>query len=277
MPKISVIVPVYNTGKYLKRCIESIISQTFEDIEIICINDGSSDNSLDILNNFALKDNRIRVISRENRGIAFTRNEGLDNSNGEYISFIDSDDFVPSDFLEKLYNQAVKNDADIAVCGITRINAKGKTLTLLKFNGEQTAINFKDKLILCDIPDNGYLWNKIYRRKNLTVRFENGRVFEDILFLPQAIFDANKIVSVPDVSYNYYRHAGTIINSPTQKSSADKDYAQAKMKEFFLDQGIDIAELKSEVKKYKFFGITFFKTVTKCGKTKHILLNFIKF
>ena len=181
------------------------------------------------------------------------------------------------DFLEKLYNTAVKNDADIAVCGITRINSKGKTSSLLKFTDEKTATDFKNKLVLCDIPDNGYIWNKIYRRENLNMRFENGRVFEDILFLPQTIYDANKIVSVPDVSYYYYRHAGTIINSPTPKSLADKDYAQRKMKEFFENYGINITELKSEVRKYKFLGLTFFKTVTKFGRTKHILFNFLKF
>ena len=94
MPKISVIVPIFNVEKYLKECLESIINQTFKDIEIICINDGSTDNSLDILNQYAEKDNRIKVITQSNQGLSAARNTGIKYANGEYISFIDSDDYI---------------------------------------------------------------------------------------------------------------------------------------------------------------------------------------
>ena len=115
MPKVSVIIPVYNTERYLRRCLDSVCNQTLSDIEIICINDCSTDNSLDILKEYADKDKRIKIINfKENKGAAVARNTGIDIVNGEYIGFIDSDDFVDSDFYEKLYNTASENNSDIA-------------------------------------------------------------------------------------------------------------------------------------------------------------------
>jgi len=116
MSKISIIVPVYNVEKYLPQCLDSIINQTFTDFECICVNDGSPDNSLAILNEYAHKDKRIKVISQENRGLSFARNLGLKVVTGKYISFIDSDDFISKDFLEKLLTVAEKENSDIVYC-----------------------------------------------------------------------------------------------------------------------------------------------------------------
>ena len=102
MPKISVIVPVYNVEKYLARCLDSIINQTLADIEIICINDGSTDNSLEILNDYAKKDSRIKIIDQTNAGLSCARNAGMQIAQGEYIGFVDSDDWIDLDFYEKL-------------------------------------------------------------------------------------------------------------------------------------------------------------------------------
>ena len=103
MPKVSVIVPVYNTEKYLPQCLDSIINQTFTDFECICINDGSTDNSLSILEEYAKKDSRIRIISQKNAGLSNVKNVGIKNATGIYITFIDSDDFVSLDYIEKLF------------------------------------------------------------------------------------------------------------------------------------------------------------------------------
>ena len=114
MPKVSVILPIYNVEKYLRKCLDSVINQTFKDIEIICVNDCSLDNSQSIILEYAKKDNRIKIINNEkNSGIGFSRNIGINESSGEYISFIDSDDFVSLDYIEILYSAAVKYDADI--------------------------------------------------------------------------------------------------------------------------------------------------------------------
>ena len=121
MPKISVIIPVYNVERFLKKCLESVINQTLSDLEIICINDGSTDKSLSILNSFAQKDNRIIVINQDNQGQSCARNAGLSIATGKYIGFVDSDDWIDLDFYEKLYNTAKKYNADIAAAGIKRL------------------------------------------------------------------------------------------------------------------------------------------------------------
>ena len=113
MPKVSVIIPVYNTEKYLRRCFDSVVNQTLSDIEIICINDCSTDNSLEILQEYASKDKRIKLIDfKVNKGAAIARNIGIDAATGEYIGFVDSDDFVDLDFYEKLYKKAAETGAD---------------------------------------------------------------------------------------------------------------------------------------------------------------------
>ena len=111
--KVSVIVPVYNVEKYLKDCLDSVVNQTLEDIEIICVNDGSTDNSLAILEEYAEKDSRIKIITQENKGLGGARNTGLYHANGEYISFIDSDDWIELNTFEELYNMSKNLDLDM--------------------------------------------------------------------------------------------------------------------------------------------------------------------
>ena len=119
-PKVSIIVPVYNVENYLIDCLDSLINQTLKEIEIILINDGSTDNSLKIINLYAQYDSRIKIIDQENKGPSSARNRGLDVSQGEFISFIDSDDWIDNDFIEKLYLSALNNNCDIATATIIR-------------------------------------------------------------------------------------------------------------------------------------------------------------
>ena len=116
MTKISAILPVYNVEQYIKDCLDSIINQTMDDIEIICVNDGSLDNSLQVLEKYAQKDARIKIISQENQGQGIARNNGLKIANGEYITFIDPDDWVDVDMFEKMYKSAKKFDSDYVFC-----------------------------------------------------------------------------------------------------------------------------------------------------------------
>ena len=122
MSKVSVIVPVYNTEKYLEKCLNSLINQTLHDIEVICVNDGSTDNSLNILNQYAQKDNRIKIINQENKMQGAARNAGTQIAAGEYIGFVDSDDWIDLDYFEKLYNAATKYNLDIALATNVRIS-----------------------------------------------------------------------------------------------------------------------------------------------------------
>ena len=112
-PKVSIIVPVYKVEKYLRRCLDSILSQTFDDFEVICVNDGSPDNSIDILNEYASRDNRFCVVEQENQGLSMARNNGKKLARGEYIYFLDSDDYIHPQLLEVSYYLAQKYDADL--------------------------------------------------------------------------------------------------------------------------------------------------------------------
>ena len=128
MTKLSVIIPVYNVEEYLNECLDSITNQTLEGIEIICIDDGSTDNSPNLLKEYQKKDQRIKIITKENGGQATARNLGIKEAHGEYIAFIDSDDFIEPEMLEKLYTKAKNNNLDIAMCKIATYNNQTKEI-----------------------------------------------------------------------------------------------------------------------------------------------------
>ena len=113
MVKVSIIVPVYNVENYIERCLKSLVNQTLKDIEILIINDGTPDNSIEICEKYAKNDNRIKIFNKENEGLGLTRNYGIERATGEYIAFVDSDDYVTLDMCENLYNAAIENNADI--------------------------------------------------------------------------------------------------------------------------------------------------------------------
>ncbi len=121
-PIISVIIPVYNTEEYLPRCLDSILNNTYKNLQVICVNDGSVDNSLRILNEYASKDSRVLVIDKENEGVSVARNVGLEYAQGEYISFIDSDDWIHNNYFELLYKESIKNSVDVICCDNEIVN-----------------------------------------------------------------------------------------------------------------------------------------------------------
>lgn len=276
---VSVIVPVYNVEKYLVRCLESLVNQTLTNIEIICINDGSIDNSHRILEEYAYRDKRVKVISQPNSGQSVARNKGIDIAKGEYIGFVDSDDWVSLDFFEKLYNSAIKHDADIACGEIIRLHKTNKKFHL-KFEKEEFTNDTNRKFLLCDCPEKSYIWNKIYKTKSLqqsSLRFVEGMIFEDVIFTPQALYYLDKLVVVPDIYYYYWRRKQSTITLKDNKSKQDNVRANLIASKFIKEHNIDIS--KQEVKTYRFkiCGITVFKTQTKNNKTKYILFNIFKF
>ena len=149
MPKVSIIVPVYNVEKYLNRCIQSLLNQTLKDIEIIMVDDGSPDRCPQMCDNYAKKDNRIKVIHKQNAGLGYARNSGLEIATGEYIAFVDSDDFVNSQMYETLYNNAVSTKADVVYSGFRKEFNKNRFLNVRECN-IRTEYNKNDmsKLIL---------------------------------------------------------------------------------------------------------------------------------
>lgn len=215
--KVSIIIPVYNVADYLERCLDSVCNQTLRDIEIICINDCSPDNSLDILKEYAKSDNRIKVIDfKENKGVAIARNEGIKQAKGEYIGFVDSDDYVDLDFYEKLYNNALNQNADIAIA-----NHKNVSDSIIS-----DAVDYNKKAAVNKIHFNGFFWLGIYRSKIIKEHFdeikfnENLKYGEDRIFPIGACYYSNRIVILDDVYYYYYQ----------RNYSATKEYHSNKEK-----------------------------------------------
>ena len=203
MVKISIIVPVYNTAKYLDKCIQTLINQTLENIEIIFIDDGSEDNSVEILKNYAKKDKRIRILKQNHKRQGAARNYGLSIAQGEYIGFVDSDDWVKLDMFEKLYYQAKETDSDIVMCSMNTFeDGTNKIIvntynTLDIFNQKffentftpQDTLNF-----IFNISVSPY--NKIYRKSLIdknNIKFPENIYFEDNAFFFQSWLNAKKI------------------------------------------------------------------------------------
>ena len=134
---ISIIVPIYNVEKYLKQCIESIISQTYRNIEIILVDDGSPDNCGKICDEYSQKDKRIIVLHKENGGLSDARNKGIDIAKGDYLTFVDSDDFVNIDYIEKLYNSIKFNNTKLAQCGISKVDENNEIIEKLNYEKNQ--------------------------------------------------------------------------------------------------------------------------------------------
>lgn len=205
MPKVSVIIPVYNTEKYLKKCLDSVCNQTLSDIEIICINDCSSDTSLNILKEYSIKDKRIKIISfKDNKGVSVARNVGIDKAIGEYVGFIDSDDHIDLDFYEKLYTKAIKTQADCVKGNIKQLDGLGNII-------DSTDYDINDEIIL----DKAFfyhsftsaIYNRFFLQKH-NIFFPEGIIhFEDPYFSIKVSIFCNKILIVDDVNYYYFRRS----------------------------------------------------------------------
>lgn len=278
MAKVSIIVPVYNVEKYLRKCLDSLINQTLKDIEIICINDGSTDKSLEILEEYKNRDSRIILLNQENSGQSIARNNGIKKATGEYIGFVDPDDWVDLDYYEKLYNAASTNDTDIAVGGIIRVTGIKKK-KFLNFEKETITDNTNLKFELCDVPEKSYVWNKIYKTeklKEIGLEFEKGIFYEDCIFTPQALFYLGQIVTVPNIYYYYLRRGNSTVKQRSEKANADNVYAHKKANDFIKEHNIDISSHEPKTYRFKIFGVTIFK-IRQIGKRKqYALFNIIK-
>ena len=188
-PRVSVIVPVYNGEKYIERCLYYLISQTIKDIEIIIVNDGSTDNTMNIVEKIAKKDGRIKILEQENKLQGSARNKGLSIAKGEYIGFCDADDYIDYEYYEKLYKTAKKYDADIALAENVRVsNTKYKPR--LNIKQELVFVDILDKFNACNQKKNECPTNKIYRTSYLlenNILFPEGVYCEDKLFSVQSV------------------------------------------------------------------------------------------
>jgi glycosyltransferase involved in cell wall biosynthesis len=226
MYDISVIIPVYNVERYLKECLNSVCNQTLENIEIICVNDGSTDSSESILNEYADKDDRIKIISQANQGLGAARNRGLENASAQYVYFLDSDDYIDLTTLEKLFNNAVSNSSDVVLFKFQNVDDNK--------NLHKRGIEFKIDKIFGDIDYNDFSFTysdvkrhvmnsafsaclKLYRRDFIEkFRFPEALHFEDVPVHVQVMLEAEKISFVPEFLYYYRSNPDSILNSNTK-------------------------------------------------------------
>ena len=220
-PKISVIIPVYNVEKYLRECLDSVVNQTVRDIEIICVNDGSTDSSLSILNEYAEKDQRFRVLSQKNQGAGAARNAGLEVAKGDYLAVLDSDDKYDLSMLQKLLDLARENDLDIAICRSQSLNNKtGKifqtpwTLHKEMLPGKKV-FNYKDLSLFNFRFSLGWSWDKLFRRDFVEqnhLRFQTLRSQNDALFVFVSLAMAERIAVLDEVLVTHRVNTGTQVS-----------------------------------------------------------------
>ena len=249
---ISVIIPVYKVEKYLDRCVESVVNQTYKNLEIILIDDGSPDNCPKMCDEWEKKDSRIKVIHKENGGLSDARNAGMDISTGEYIGFVDSDDYIDTTMYEKLLTKLLETNSDVAMCDYfeekTNGERNGSGLILENLTGEniRKTMLYTTKEHICEA-----VWKFLYK-KEIVIKFEYGMWYEDVLFQLQVLKPTLKLAVVQEPLYHYIvQRDGAITNTYGEK--------QLQKRVEFLKRLLEILEnLKEEERRDKIEIIYFF-------------------
>lgn len=242
---ISVIVPVYNVEKYLRKCVASIVSQTYSDLEIILVDDGSKDSSPQICDELERTDNRIKVIHKENGGLSDARNAGIDIAAGEYLAFIDSDDYIHPQMMEILYKNLKDADADLSVCDFHWIEENEQVEDCVDnstalFSGEDILDQIKLQNVITVVA-----WNKLYKRKLFdNLRYEKGRYHEDEFMIHHILLRCKKTVYTTCKLYYYIRRSGSITGTVNAKRIIDTlesledritAYKDSNLKKYYID------------------------------------------
>lgn len=212
MAKVSVIVPVYNVEKYIKKCLDSLVNQTLEDIEIIVVNDGSKDSSIDIVKEYAKKHNNIKLYEKENGGLSDARNYGLQFATGKYIAFLDSDDYVDANLYKKMYEKAKKEDSDMVECNFYWVYGKR--------NKKDIGEKYRDKKQMFE-KARVVAWNKLYKKEILNkadVKFPKGLRYEDVEFFYKIIPYLEKVSFIKEPLIYYVQREQSIANTQNEKT-----------------------------------------------------------
>lgn len=237
IPSVSVIVPIYKVEKYIRRCLDSIRAQTFEDYEVIMINDGTPDNSAKIAEEYT-SDPRFKLFHQQNKGIGNVRNRAIGLAKGEYLAFVDSDDCILPDHLKGLYEAAHKNNADIVCCGYCcqRDDGSGfRTSKIMKRKGVYQAEALYGNIIR-DISIRRYLWNKLFRKRLFTdnkIDFPN-MLFEDTCIIPKLFYHARRVAVISGKTYVYTRRKSGITGFNDKRCIGNYLKANQEVERYFL-------------------------------------------
>ncbi|MDR2666568.1 MAG: glycosyltransferase [Holosporales bacterium] len=279
-PQVSVIIPVYNSEKYLKKCLNSVVNQTLQNIEIILVDDGSTDASKFIGESYARDDKRIIIIGQENKKQGAARNRGIEIANGRYIGFVDSDDFIDTSYFEKLLNAAVKYDADIAMASVVKI-AKHRRKCKWKIVKEAVYHTDFDKFIRCNQNKNTAPYNKIYKTELIvehSLRFPEGVFYEDGPFSVMAVHYSRTFVTVPNVNYYYTQNATSTVNSKqTTRHKTDAVNAKKRILQFVRTKKLALPNntFHYTKKRVRILGITMYSMKENVTSETFYLFNII--
>ncbi|QFJ53914.1 glycosyltransferase [Pseudobutyrivibrio xylanivorans] len=236
--KVSVIVPAFNVEKYLKRCIESLINQTHSNLEIIIVDDGSTDYTGQLCDNYAAMDSRITVVHQENKGLSAARNAALDRVTGDYIFFVDSDDYIESSAISEMLEQATQSNSDVVACGFSHVFDDKPEILFTStepgfFSGRESVIQMMRNNNVCTVA-----WSKLYK-SNLwdNIRFPEGHVHEDEATIYKVLYKAKLVRYMPNSLYKYYQRENSVMNAGLKGRCADFLSAIEERISFFKEQG----------------------------------------
>jgi len=260
MPSISVIVPVYNVEKYIHRCVDSILNQTYTDFELILVDDGSPDNCGAICDEYAQKDSRVVVIHQENGGLSAARNAGIDwafaNSNSEWLTFIDSDDWIHTEYLKFLYQATSVNRVDISVCGIRQVEDDIADELKINFSGVRFFTGKEGCAFIYTGSNRCVSYvsacTKLFSKKLFnTVRFPVGKIHEDQFTTYRLLFEVDRIAECGECAYFHYSNADSITKSKFNPKRYDDIAACEEAARFYLEQNeFQLADLCITHKRY---------------------------
>ena len=248
---ISVIVPIYNVEKYLQKCVDSIINQTYKNLEIILVDDGSPDNCPKMCDDYAEKDSRIKVVHKENGGLSDASNVGMEVATCEYVSFIDSDDYISLDFYETLLETIVDNDSDIVECGVVKFYENEK---FDKYNDDLKVTNYDtvDALdgLINENPFKQHVWNKLYKSNiALDIPYAVGKLNEDEFWTYQIFGKAKKVTRINKTMYYYFQRGSSIMGNGYNIKRLDA--LEGKMnRQAYIEKNFPILTTKAKVDLY---------------------------
>ncbi|WP_164667402.1 glycosyltransferase family 2 protein [Virgibacillus doumboii] len=273
-PKISIILPVYNVEQYIDKCINSILTQTFQGFELIIVNDGSTDGTGKVCNGYAERDNRIKVMHTKNNGQASARNLGLHHAKGNFIGFVDGDDWIEKDMFKLLHDSCRVEESDMAVIGVREVNEEGDCL----------GSYIPGELNLQEILKRAYPCNKLIRRelfyKN-DLFFVEGRFYEDLELIPKLLIMCERRSVVNEISYNYLKRKNSTTSSRDDRI-LDNLWAYTEIKKFLLEEGLYSIHKKDfemgvlHFKRYYINILYDYPTKFLCKNTRKLINDFSK-